>query len=73
MAAMSKKKLQYVCILALNHMRRNRPVRSVILARCEIGNANWTLQEVKPRLDISDARRSYAVIRALQSQFQMDN
>ena len=69
MTPIAKPRLEEVCALYLNH--RPRRISRVALDRPKIGNANWSLASVEPRLDLRDVKISFAAVRELQSLFRV--
>lgn len=71
MLPIAKDRLERICLAYLNHLARRRPVEELTLRRPHIGEANWTLSTVSPRLCIQDVAITHAAIRELQQTFRM--
>jgi hypothetical protein len=71
MNLLAKYQLEEICVIALNRIGRARKVHSVKIGRRTSGPTNWTVCEVEPRFDIHDVKTSYAVIKALQTEFAL--
>ncbi len=71
MITIAKDRLEEICMLYMNHQPRQRAVSFVLLDRLEAANTNWSLGAVAPRLDLHDAKASFAAVRELQSVFRL--
>ena len=69
MIPITKTRLEEICALYLNHQPRMR--RNSRVALDEIGNANWSIAAVEPRLDLRDVKISFAAVQELQSLFRV--
>ena len=71
MVPITKTKLEEICVLYLNHQPRMRSVERILLNRPDVGNANWSIDQIEPRLDLHDSRASLKAVRELQSHFRL--
>ena len=71
MVPITKTKLEEICVLYLNHQPRMRSVERILLNRPDVGNANWSIDQIEPRLDLQDFKASLKAVRELQSHFRM--
>jgi hypothetical protein len=71
MVPIAKTKLEEICVLYLNHQPRVRAVARILLNRPDAGNANWSIDQIEPRLDLHDYKTSLKAVRELQSHFRM--
>lgn len=71
MLPIAKDRLERICQAYLNHLVRKRPVEELTLRRPHIGEANWTLASISPKLCLQDVATTHAAIRDLQRTFRM--